>query len=1301
MMHRPLRLPFLISCAALCAGHAAQAGESPTPFAEAVFTEVVNEVQVVSPESRKAVKAAANDRLLAPDLVRTGRKSRAQLTAPDGTITRVGSSSVFHFDKSSRTINLESGSVLFHSPTGKGGGTIVTNSATASVVGTTIIVAATADGGFKLLILEGVATVGFSDGRTLTLTAGQMTFVRPSSEEGGGEPGPVLNFDLGALRSESGLIGGFRSELPSRDKIRQAARVQRQQVEDGDLVPTGLAIVGAAGETDFLVVDSSVIRQAADQFATASNLVSGPTSPAVPDPLSTAAGLSLVQPGTTPVPGSFIFRTPVVIPVDLAPASLSASAPLSVRGVLAGNLTVTGGVFDLSYLSGDPSGRTDVIGLNAISFGSMDFRTGAGITALRVAGDSLNIASGSTVVTTLDASTATTAPTEASFVGFSGVSLTDVSLSNPSGSLLLEATTGGLSMTGGAVAAGGSTPPLAGEALLQAPSGAVTLSGVTITAPGNITVDGSQSVTVTASTLDGAHLELNSGGAVTVASTTLNGSSLNSVVMTGAAVSLSTGTTVTTPGRASFTASAGDVELRNSFITSGSGFAGATGTVTLVGEGGSYDRPTQTILALGGEWDAGAGVLSLVGPAGVTVSGAVSVSAGSVSVNAASGFVTLSETVMESTAGALEWTAATAITADAVNLSAAQDLSLTAGGALTLSDSALAAGGVALLRGSALNARGVTLNAAQISMQAVDSLVWTGGSLTAAGSISLGGAPLVQTIALDGVTVSAAEVHLSAGRVDLTNVIFPQANPVTIVVDTGLSVNTATGATAQAGSFNASGVMINGTDIFAVGTDNLLWVPEQNIGDVTAPLHVLKPGVADFRGSKVDYAKTHDLDSFAVTRFPLELPNSHKMLPGVTLTAADFGLAADPVLPDGSPASLAVSGLLARNIVFSGATTLNLGPVGAYSADVAPLARADVVATGEFALSGSLTLTGLELLNTLEIRAARFAFGPASSVVWDPAYNPDAPGSLTLVSFSGITADGLTLDHRSGDLKVYATGGDILLSGAGTLVSAGTHIQVFDTGGALVSTDLRPGSLVLGAASPGANLALTGGSYRAHAFDGFEGIRLEAATVRLSSVELRSALRAELPTVNHDRDGDVPVAAGEYAASGEIRIVGSTAVRIDGGRLVASDIFIASVIGSPTIPPLDRIDIDGVNFVMSPTAGNVGLLMEANTINLQNLTFPDRVQVRLNSRDGVLNVGSSVLGAVNFVNNVNVRDAGAAGGVVSLMTADGINSHVWVQGGAITLQGAPLSGAAGTATSAEAPVHIQAVGASNAAGKFN
>src|SRR5665213_3819850 len=92
------------------------------------FTQVVNNVEIITAD--KALHSAAiNDIFSMPDVLRTGPDSRAELEATDGTITRVGANTIFSFEPASRTIKLEQGSLLFHSPHGKGGGTIQTGSA--------------------------------------------------------------------------------------------------------------------------------------------------------------------------------------------------------------------------------------------------------------------------------------------------------------------------------------------------------------------------------------------------------------------------------------------------------------------------------------------------------------------------------------------------------------------------------------------------------------------------------------------------------------------------------------------------------------------------------------------------------------------------------------------------------------------------------------------------------------------------------------------------------------------------------------------------------------------------------------------------------------------------------------------------------------------------------------------------------------------------------------------------------------------------------------------------------------------
>ena len=124
-------------------------------------TQVVNEVQIISAGDQSKKIAVVNDIFSMPDILRTGTASRAELVAPDETITRVGANTMFSFDPANRTIDLKQGSLLFHAPHGKGGGTIHTGSATASVLGTTLIVTTTPNGGLKVLDLEGAVEVKF------------------------------------------------------------------------------------------------------------------------------------------------------------------------------------------------------------------------------------------------------------------------------------------------------------------------------------------------------------------------------------------------------------------------------------------------------------------------------------------------------------------------------------------------------------------------------------------------------------------------------------------------------------------------------------------------------------------------------------------------------------------------------------------------------------------------------------------------------------------------------------------------------------------------------------------------------------------------------------------------------------------------------------------------------------------------------------------------------------------------------------------------------------------------------------
>ncbi len=207
------------------------------PLTESTFTEIVKDVNVVTATTKTAQPAAVNELVKAPDLVRTGPASRAELTAADQTITRVGANTVFSFEPTGRDINLEKGNVLFHSPAGKGGGSIRSGGAAAAVLGTTLIVSSTGDGGFKVILLEGKGTVTLPNGKTTTLKAGQLVFVLPGQTAFG----QVLDINLGKLVAGSQLVNGFSHPLASLPLIQQAIDDQNHKLATGRVEDTGLS----------------------------------------------------------------------------------------------------------------------------------------------------------------------------------------------------------------------------------------------------------------------------------------------------------------------------------------------------------------------------------------------------------------------------------------------------------------------------------------------------------------------------------------------------------------------------------------------------------------------------------------------------------------------------------------------------------------------------------------------------------------------------------------------------------------------------------------------------------------------------------------------------------------------------------------------------------------------------------------------------------------------------------------------------------------------------------------------------
>ncbi|HVU36747.1 MAG TPA: FecR family protein [Opitutales bacterium] len=442
-----------------------------SPFTEAKITETTGDVNI-TPSSDPTVKlpAKVDETFKAPDTLLTGRRSRAELKAADGTIARVGSNTAFSLEANSRTIHLQQGSILFNSPKGMGGGTIVTNAATATVLGTTIIVSATPNGGFKLLVLEGHASITMPNGQVVTLGPGQMTFVLPAAPGSGGSSGgsgggtggtlgPVLNFDLARQTSNSDLVNGFNITLPSDNLIVDATHTQQLQISNGQLTETNLAVVGATSGNQVILVDQSTITAALD--ASRTNTTGG-------DKLTRALASSIVLTGDN-FDDLNVFSPTISIPVSRLgiPAGLLSNDVLNILGLIAGNITATGNI-DFSPFAG--SSKLDVLAGNTFSFsgGNVIFNVPAGLSNLRLLANSFNIPANTSITVQSISFNQTLVPllanpgsggshftsqarplnTKFTLGSVNALNVTNISINNTLGDVELATLVGNLSITG-------------------------------------------------------------------------------------------------------------------------------------------------------------------------------------------------------------------------------------------------------------------------------------------------------------------------------------------------------------------------------------------------------------------------------------------------------------------------------------------------------------------------------------------------------------------------------------------------------------------------------------------------------------------------------------------------------------------------------------------------------------------------------------------------------------------------------------------------------------------------------------
>ena len=474
---------------------------TPVALEESVVTQVVNDVQRIAMPAQQAAPATVRTVLHAPDRLRTGRASRAELEAADGTITRIGANTLFAFDRARRELQLEQGSVLFHSPTGKGGGTIRSASASASVLGTTIIAAATPDGGFKLLVLEGRAQVDFAAGARLALAAGQMTFVRPGLG-GAGTPGPVLYFDLAQQVRGSQLVNGFARPLPSKDKVDRAAAEQRRGVGEGRFVTTGFLVFTATSDQQVNGIETAgpdSDDRLTGEFTGAQRLA-----------LNTS--VHLTGPG---LPEARLFRSPLLVPAAES-AYLNKESDILLTGLL--GLTINIATPTLSFGTWSGPREFQFVGREAITFaGSTRLTDLVSVDYVRFFSPQVNVPVGATISTDARASAV---PLTLYFDTDVTFTLAGGGVSNGAGGLLLQSHAGDVLVSNALLSGAGpigETTVIPSAVNLDAPLGAVRLSGSTLTANNSLFAAHGQTVSLATSSIRaGTGVWLDSAGDLTL-----------------------------------------------------------------------------------------------------------------------------------------------------------------------------------------------------------------------------------------------------------------------------------------------------------------------------------------------------------------------------------------------------------------------------------------------------------------------------------------------------------------------------------------------------------------------------------------------------------------------------------------------------------------------------------------------------------------------------------------------------------------------------------------------------------------
>ena len=300
----------MVSCVALVVPYPNATAASSK---EARVTQIVREVKLL-PADAAAREADLNENVSENTSVRTGGESRSELTFPDLTITRLGANTVFSFNKSGRTANVDSGSILLRVPKDSGGGTIRSSAVTVAITGTTVIFEGSRGGRSKLYNLEGSSrvTLKTKPGDPRKVLAGQMLDVPAGATT---LPMPQ-NFDVNQLMQTHPLITDFKP-LPSAPLIMAVAQQPPPPVYSG---PNFYPVINPHGPGPIIGPTPWPSRNPPGT-GPHGNDNPPPTSTATPRPSKYPPGTTKpptkAQPPTTPTPPPILRTAPQQTPTPV------------------------------------------------------------------------------------------------------------------------------------------------------------------------------------------------------------------------------------------------------------------------------------------------------------------------------------------------------------------------------------------------------------------------------------------------------------------------------------------------------------------------------------------------------------------------------------------------------------------------------------------------------------------------------------------------------------------------------------------------------------------------------------------------------------------------------------------------------------------------------------------------------------------------------------------------------------------------------------------------------------------------